>query len=71
MTKWRVILTVETEDDVRALDVRDYVASAVRRMGGSYPPDDPFFGDNKKVGPVKVTKIRPAPKRKRNPPIPY
>lgn len=71
MTKWVVRFVMETEDDVKQAEVRDYVSSAVRRMGGSHPPDDPFFGDNKTVGAVSATKIKPPAKRKRKPTLVY
>jgi len=30
-------------------DTRKYIEDALRHWGGQYPPDDPFFSDNKKV----------------------
>ena len=42
-------ITVITEDHVGVQRVRKYVLDAVSGWGGQYHPDDPFFGDNKRV----------------------
>ena len=40
-----VTISVQASHD----DTRKYIEDALRQWGSQYPPDNPFFADNKKV----------------------
>lgn len=52
------------DDDVTANDVKDYVTKAVGSYGGSFPPDDPFFGMRDRLV-VSSVKREMIPKRRK------
>ena len=65
MKSYRITCIIQAEDTTVA-DVQEYAQRALKSFGGQRHPDDPFFGTNKTVGPVKVSLTRKHQKEARN-----